>query len=149
MLKGRRRALLLLSALLVAALVVTAAQAQTAGPSEPGDVPFEDRSVVISLLAEIDRELGRGLPAQTAPGPRGRAEVMVELRGLRRETAMLRELSRAQQELLEWNPQRLAAGWPAVALSPEVCAGAELAWLCGLLPATFGAAQTNPGGAGR
>ena len=65
---------------------------------------------------------------------------------LRAEIVTLGGLHGAQQELLQWNRERIKTGRPPALLPTRLCREAALAAWCPLLPATFGLADRRGDG---
>ena len=116
-----------------------AAQQQAAGKaSQPRSPLFE--ALEIRASEEASRQIA-GTGGVTNPDMAwDRERAFAGMERLRAEIVMLSGLRGAQQELLQWNRERIKTGAAPAVLPARLCREAELDAWCALLPATFGAA---------
>ena len=118
-----------------------AAQQQVAGKaSQPRSPLFEALEIRASEEAarQIAGTAGAAHRYSATAWDRGRAFAGMER--LRAEIVILSALRGAQQELLQWNRERIKTGRAPSVLPPRLCREMPLGAWCPLLPATFGAA---------
>ena len=118
-----------------------AAQQQAAGKeAQPPSPLFE--ALEIRASEEAARQIaGTAEAAHRDPGTAwDRERAFAGMERLRAEIVVLGGLHGAQQELLQWNHERIKTGRAPAVLPVRLCREAELGAWCPLLPATFGAA---------
>ena len=117
----------------------TAAQQQAAAKeAQPPSPLFE--TLEIRASEDAARRLAGVGEATRSVEAWDRERTFVVMERLRAEIVMLGGLHGAQQELLQWNRERIKTGRAPVVLPARLCREAELTAWCPLLPATFGAA---------
>ena len=118
-----------------------AAQQQAAGKeAQPRSPLFE--ALEIRASEEAARQIaGTAEAAHRDPGTAwDRERAFAGMERLRAEIVVLGGLHGAQQELLQWNRERIKTGRTPAVLPVRLCREMPLGAWCPLLPATFGAA---------
>ena len=137
--------LLVGASLLLAGLRPAAAQEPAAGKeAQPRSALFE------ALESRATEEAARqtaGIDDVTNPGMAwDRERAFAGMERLRAEIVVLGGLRGAQQELLQWNRERIKTGAAPTVLPARLCREAALGAWCPLLPATFGVAGRRTAG---
>ena len=124
-----------------------AAQQQAAGKqAQPRSPLFE--ALEIRASEDAARQIaGTGEAAHRGPGTAwDRERAFAGMERLRAEIVVLGSLHGAQQELLQWNRERIKTGRAPAVLPVRLCREMPLGAWCPLLPATFGVASRAAAG---